>query len=33
MTNDWHELTDLTGDRNFLVTEVRLNAGIVLRGA
>jgi hypothetical protein len=32
MTNDWHELTDLTGDRNFLVTEVRLNTGIALRG-
>ena len=23
MTNDWHELTDLTGGRRFLVTEVR----------
>jgi hypothetical protein len=32
MTNDWHELTDLTGDRSFLVTEVRLNTGIALRG-
>jgi hypothetical protein len=32
MINDWHELTDLTGDRGFLVTEVRLNTGIALRG-
>lgn len=27
MTNEWHELTDLTGDRNFVVTSVRLEKG------
>jgi len=32
MTNDWHELTDLTGDRRFLVTEVRLDSGISIQG-
>lgn len=32
MTHGWHELTDLTGDRDFLVTEVRLDTGIELRG-
>jgi hypothetical protein len=32
MTHGWHELTDLTGDRSFLVTEVRLDNGIELRG-
>jgi len=32
MSNDWHELTDLTGDRRFLVTEVRLEAGISIHG-
>lgn len=32
MTNDWHELTDLTGDRRFLVTEVRLDSGISIHG-
>jgi hypothetical protein len=32
MTNDWHELTDLTGDRRFLVTEVRMDAGISIQG-
>lgn len=32
MTNEWHELTDLTGDRRFLVTEVRTNAGITIQG-
>ena len=32
MTNDWHELTDLTGDRRFLVTEVRIDSGISIRG-
>ena len=25
MTQDWHQLTDLTGDRDFAVTEVRLD--------
>jgi len=32
MRNDWHELTDLTGDRRFLVTEVRLETGISIQG-
>ncbi len=32
MTNDWHELTDLTGDRRFLVTEVRMETGISIQG-
>jgi hypothetical protein len=32
MTNDWHELTDLTADRRFRVTEVRLDSGISIQG-
>jgi hypothetical protein len=32
MTNDWHELTDLTGDRRFCVTEVRMDSGISIQG-
>ncbi len=32
MTNDWHELTDLTGEGRFLVTEVRLESGISIHG-
>ena len=32
MMNDWHELTDLTGDRRFLVTEVRMDTGISIQG-
>ena len=32
MSNDWHELTDLTGDRRFLVTEVQIDGGISIRG-
>jgi len=32
VANDWHELTDLTGDRPFLVTEVRLETGISIQG-
>ena len=32
MTNDWHQLTDLTGDRRFLVTTVRLASGISVQG-
>jgi hypothetical protein len=32
MANDWHELTDLTGDRRFLVTEVRTSTGISIQG-
>jgi hypothetical protein len=32
MTNDWHELTDLSADRRFLVTEVRMDTGISIQG-
>jgi len=32
MMNDWHELTDLTGERHFAVTEVRLETGISIQG-
>jgi hypothetical protein len=32
MTNDWHELTDLTGERHFVVTEVRTDTGISIQG-
>ncbi len=33
MGNDWHELTDLTGDRAFAVTSVRLTgSGIAIEG-
>ncbi len=32
MTHDWHQLTDLTGDRRFLVTDVRLDSGISIHG-
>ena len=32
MTNDWHELTDLTADRRFCVTEVRMDSGISIQG-
>ena len=32
MTNDWHELTDLSADRRFLVTEVRMDSGISIQG-
>jgi hypothetical protein len=32
MTNDWHELTDLTEERHFLVTRVRLDSGISVEG-
>jgi hypothetical protein len=32
MANDWHELTDLTGDRQFVVTEVRMENGISVQG-
>lgn len=27
MSNEWHELTDLTGDRPFVITSVRLERG------
>ena len=32
MTNDWHELTDLTDDRGFVVTEIRMESGISIQG-
>jgi hypothetical protein len=32
MSNEWHELTDLTGDRPFVVTSVRLANGVALEG-
>ncbi|NTU72121.1 MAG: DUF2089 domain-containing protein [Coriobacteriia bacterium] len=32
MSNEWHELTDLTAERAFLVTEVRLETGICIQG-
>jgi hypothetical protein len=32
MSNDWHELTDLVGDRSFVVTGVRLENGVSLQG-
>lgn len=33
MAHDWHDLTDLTGDRSFVVTGVRLNdSGISIEG-
>ena len=32
MANDWHELTDLTGERRFVVTTVRTDTGIAIQG-
>lgn len=32
MTHEWHDMTDLTGDREFVVTRVRLDSGITLEG-
>jgi hypothetical protein len=33
MTNEWHELTDLTGDRAFVITSVRLEkSGVEIEG-
>jgi hypothetical protein len=33
MSNEWHELTDLTGDRLFVVTSVRLEkSGVAIEG-
>jgi hypothetical protein len=33
MSNEWHELTDLTGDRDFVVTSVRLkDSDIAIEG-
>lgn len=32
MTHEWHDLTDLTGDHDFVVTSVRLAGGISIEG-
>ncbi len=33
MNNEWHELTDLVGDRSFIVTSVRLEkTGVEIKG-
>ena len=32
MPHEWHELTDLTDDRRFVVTRVRLESGVSLEG-
>ena len=33
MTQEWHDLTDLTGDRAFVVTSVRLeDSGVAIQG-
>jgi hypothetical protein len=32
MSNEWHELTDLTGDRPFTITRVRLESGVAIEG-
>lgn len=33
MSNEWHELTDLTGERSFVVTSVRLEkSGVAIEG-
>ena len=32
MGHEWHELTDLTGGREFVVTGVRLESGVELHG-
>ena len=32
MAHEWHELTDLTGDRPFVVTRVRLDSGVTVEG-
>ncbi|TLM98939.1 MAG: DUF2089 domain-containing protein [Actinobacteria bacterium] len=32
MRNDWHELTDLIGDRGFVITGVRLENGVTVQG-
>ena len=33
MSNEWHELTDLTGDRAFVITRVRLEkSGVAIEG-
>ncbi len=32
MGHEWHELTDLIGDRDFVVTGIRLDNGVTLQG-
>jgi hypothetical protein len=32
MSNEWHELTDLTGDRPFTIERVRLGNGVAIEG-
>lgn len=32
MAHDWHQLTDLTGDREFTIAKVRLDSGIAIEG-
>jgi hypothetical protein len=32
MSNEWHELTDLTGERHFVVTKVQLDSGVSVDG-
>lgn len=32
MSNEWHELTDLTGDRPFTIERVRLGSGVAIEG-
>jgi len=32
MSNEWHELTDLTGERPFTITRVRLASGVAIEG-
>jgi hypothetical protein len=32
MAHQWHELTDLTGERPFVVTRVRLDSGVTVEG-
>jgi hypothetical protein len=32
LSNEWHELTDLTGDRPFVITRVRLAGGVAIEG-
>jgi hypothetical protein len=32
MSNEWHELTDLTGERPFTITRVRMESGVAIEG-
>jgi hypothetical protein len=32
MSNEWHELTDLTGERPFTIERVRLGSGVAIEG-